>query len=69
MLLTGETSTTSYHSLFKVKAKVDIQPYHGEINVVKLNQWLQQLKVYFGDHDIGEEQKISFSQLKFKDHT
>jgi hypothetical protein len=31
---------TSSQSLFKMEAKVDIKPYQGETDVVKLNQWL-----------------------------
>jgi hypothetical protein len=27
--------------LFKMEVKVDIKPYQGEIDVVKLNHWLQ----------------------------
>lgn len=48
-------------SLFKVEAKVDIKPYHGEIDAPKLNHWLQQLEVYFSFHQIEEGQKISFT--------
>jgi hypothetical protein len=55
------SAITSSQSLFKVEAKVDIKPYQGEIDVVKLNQWLQQLEVYFNVHNIGEEKNISFS--------
>jgi hypothetical protein len=32
---------TSSQSLFKMEVKVDIKPYQGEIDVVKLNHWLQ----------------------------
>jgi hypothetical protein len=48
------------HDLFKMEAKVDIKPYQGEIDALKLNHWLQQLEVYFSIHHIDEEQKISF---------
>ena len=44
---------TYFQSLFKVEVKVEIKPYQGDIDVVKLNQWLQQLKVYFNVHNIG----------------
>jgi hypothetical protein len=40
--------------MFKVEAKVDIKPYLNENDGVKLNQWLQQLEVYFNVHNIGE---------------
>jgi hypothetical protein len=33
--------------VFKVEEKVDIKSYEGEINIVKLNQWLQLLEFYF----------------------
>jgi len=34
---------------------VDIKPYQGEIDAIKLNNWLQQLEVYFSVHNIDEE--------------
>lgn len=37
---------------------VDIKSYHDEIYALNLNQWLQQLEVYFNVHQIEEEQKI-----------
>jgi hypothetical protein len=37
----SSSAITSSQSLFKVEVKVDIKPYQGEIDVVKLNQWLQ----------------------------
>jgi len=43
-----------------------IKPYQGEIDIIKLNQWLQQLEVYFNGHNIGGEQTIPFSQLKLE---
>jgi len=54
--------------MLKVEAKVDIQPYEGEVNVVKLNHWLQHLKVYFSEHNIGEEWKIASAKLKLEGH-
>jgi hypothetical protein len=50
----------SSHSLFKVEENVGIKLHHGEINGVKLNQWLQRSKVYFNVHNIGKEKNISF---------
>lgn len=44
------SSSVVNQSLFKVEEKVNIKPYHGEIDVVKLNHWLQQLEVYFSVH-------------------
>jgi len=32
------SNITSSQSLFKVEAKVDIKPYHGEIEIINLNQ-------------------------------
>jgi hypothetical protein len=43
--------------------KVDINPYQGEIDALKLNHWLQQLQIYFSVHCIDEEQNISFSRM------
>jgi hypothetical protein len=57
----SSSAITPSQSLFKMEAKVDIKPYQGEIDAVKLNHWLQQLEVYFSVHNIDEEQKISFS--------
>jgi hypothetical protein len=51
-----------------MEAKVDINPYQGEINALKLNHCLQQLKVYFSIHHIDEGQKISFARLKLEGH-
>jgi hypothetical protein len=55
-------------SLFKMEAKVDIKPYQGEINSLKLNHSLQQLDVYFSDHHIDEMKNISFARLKLQGH-
>jgi hypothetical protein len=37
----SSSSITSSQYLFKVKAKVDIKPYRGKIDDVKLFQWLK----------------------------
>jgi hypothetical protein len=44
-----------------MEVNVDIKPYQGVIDDVKLNPWLQQLEVYFSVHNIEEEKNISFS--------
>jgi hypothetical protein len=64
----SSNSITSSPSLFKVKAKVDIKSYQGEIDVVELNQWLQQLEFYFSVHTIREEKKTSFAKLELEGH-
>jgi hypothetical protein len=51
-----------------MEEKVDINPYQGEINPVKLNYRLHQLEVYFSVHNIDEEKKISFARLKLEGH-
>ena len=63
-----QSSNVITHSqyLFKMEVKVDIKPYQGEINAIQLNNWLQQLEVYFSVHNIHEEKEISFSQLKLE---
>lgn len=53
-------------SLFKMEEKFNINPYHGEIDALKLNHWLQQLEFYFGFHQINEGQNISFVELKLE---
>jgi hypothetical protein len=35
------SSITSSQSLFKLEVKVNIKPYQGEIDAIKLNQWWQ----------------------------
>jgi hypothetical protein len=55
-------------SLFNMEVKVDINPYQGEIDALKLNHWLQQLEFYFSVHHIDEEKKISFARLKLEGH-
>ena len=62
-----QMSTPSW-SIFNVKVKVDIKPYQGDIDALKLNHWLQQLEVYFNVHHIDQEQKISFSGLMLEGH-
>jgi len=37
----ARSNIISSHSLFKVEGKVDIKPYQGDIDIVKLNKWLQ----------------------------
>jgi hypothetical protein len=49
-----------------MEAKVDIKPYQGENDALKLNNWLQQLGFYFNVHLVDEEQKISFTRLKLE---
>ena len=51
-----------------MEAKVDINPFQGEINALKLNYWLQELEFYFTIHHIYEGQNISFSKLKLEGH-
>jgi hypothetical protein len=35
---------------------------------LKLNQWLQQLEVYFSVHEVSGAQRISFAHLKLEGH-
>jgi hypothetical protein len=50
-----------------MEKKEDINPNQGDIDALKLNDWLQQLEVYFRIHHKYEEKKISFSRLKLED--
>jgi hypothetical protein len=52
------SNITSSLSMVKVEAKVDIKPYQHEIDVTKMNQWLQQFEVYFNVLNIGTDKKI-----------
>jgi hypothetical protein len=56
------------YSLFKMEEKLDINPYQGEIDALKMSHWLQQLEVYSSVHHIDEEQKICFSRFKLEGH-
>jgi hypothetical protein len=38
---------------FYVEAKVDIKPYVGEVDAIKLNQWLQQMDMYISVHEVS----------------
>jgi hypothetical protein len=49
-----------------MEEKVDINPYQGDIDALRLNHRLQQLKFYFGVHHIDEEKNISFARLKLE---
>ena len=51
-----------------MEVKVDIKPYEGEIDTLKLNHWPQQLEVYFSIHQIDKQQEISFARLKLEGH-
>jgi hypothetical protein len=55
-------------SLFKMEVKLDIEPYQGDIDALKLNHLLQQLEVYFSVHHIDEEYNILFARLKLEGH-
>jgi hypothetical protein len=48
---------TPLQPLFELEGKVGINPYQGEIYVVKLNHWLKTLELYFSVHNIDEEYK------------
>jgi hypothetical protein len=41
-----------------MEVKVDIKPYQGEIDALKLSHWLHQLEVYFSVHHIDEGKMI-----------
>jgi hypothetical protein len=62
------SKNTSSQSLFKVERKVDVKPYQGDNNVIKLNQWLKKLEVYLNFPNIGEDQNISFARPMFESH-
>jgi hypothetical protein len=51
-----------------VDAKVEIKPYTGEVDVIRLNQWLQKMEVYFNMHEVTGKKKIYFSRLKLEGH-
>lgn len=42
----SSSSNTSSQSLFKVEEKMIINPYQGEIDVIKFNTWFKNIEVY-----------------------
>ena len=48
---------------------MDIKTYQSEIDVPKLNQWLNQLAIYFNSHNIEFQKNISCAQLKVEGHS
>ena len=53
--LSSSSTNIPSQSLFKMEVKVDIKPYQGEIDALKLNHWLQQLEVYISIHQIAKD--------------
>jgi hypothetical protein len=51
-----------------MEEKVDIKPYQGDFDALKLNHWFQQLEFYFSVHHIDGEHNISFARLKLQGH-
>jgi hypothetical protein len=51
-----------------MEVKVEIKQYQGDIDVVNLNHWLQNLELYFNFHHIEEDQKILFAILELVGH-
>ena len=51
-----------------MEVKVEINPYEGKVDTVKLNNWLQQLEVYFVVHNVREGKNIAFSIFKLEGH-
>ena len=49
-------------------AKVDIKPYVGEVDVIKMKQWLQQVELYLSVHEVIARQIILFRQLNLEGH-
>jgi hypothetical protein len=46
--------------------KVGIKPYVGEVDAIKLNQWIQYMEVYLSVHEITEKQRIAFAWLNLE---
>jgi hypothetical protein len=49
-----------------MEVKVDIKPYQGEIDDVKLNRWLQWLEFYFSVHNIKQREKYFIFSTKVR---
>jgi hypothetical protein len=68
----GGASASSNHSggatLFKVQVKFDIPIFDGQIYANAVYRWLNLLEGYFLVHDFYDQEKISFSLLKFAPH-
>jgi len=52
-----------------MEEKVSIKLYQGEIDALRLNNWLQHLEVHFNIHHIKEDENISFVRLKLEVHS
>jgi hypothetical protein len=61
-------NTKKFQIPFRVEANIGIKAYVNDIDSLKLNQWLQQLEVYFKVHEICEDQIIFFARLKLEGH-
>jgi hypothetical protein len=64
----GESSYSKTQVPFHVESKVDIKPYTKKVDAISLNQWLQQMEVYFIMHEEIGKKKIVFSCLKLEGH-
>jgi hypothetical protein len=53
----------------KVEVEINIKPYVGDMNTLKLNQWIQQWEFYFIVHEVNGAHTIYFSHLKMECHT
>jgi len=49
-----------YRCLLHVEAKVDIKAYAGEFDAIKLKQWLQQMELYFSEHEVTKNRGLHF---------
>lgn len=54
--------------LFRVEAKLYIQPFDEQMDTEILKKWLRQLEVYFGCRGYNDRKKITFAHLKLSKH-
>jgi hypothetical protein len=47
---------------------LEIKPYIREVDAIGMNQWLQQMELYFNMHEVTGKQKIYFARLKLEGH-
>jgi hypothetical protein len=51
----GECSYSKTQVPFCVEDKVEIKPYDGEVDAIKMKQWLKHMEFYFNMHEVTKK--------------